>query len=361
MSAYAMFLGESLPIILEFRPTHTTINNEMKQFPNDSENSTHGNSHSPKLNLIPPETQPLMASTTVSLCSESNPKCQQITKQRQGAGVQNEKCSCSIESNKSNLGIAVTSANLDRKRFIALNNSSSRSGLSSIAIDEWEAVEYELSISLNGKQYTAKRSFPRIVRLRNELVKEVRTRRNNYPGHFPLIRSLITSPVDSKECAIDAEENSKDSDGSLIPELPPGLNDGNERQLLGPARRSLNNIQSSVTGFCPRLEEWLKSVSQLVNPQTSPSLTSFLAEPYPDEQGKMPKIFPRARRFLRRKSSLSSSTLSSISEDNVLDETSITENQNEEDNDELFSESQEILEDDDSDDSFSECDAFDDW
>jgi len=261
------------------------------------------------------------------------------------------------DESKNDLGIAVTSVNLDRKRFIAINSHSfnvKRPG----SLDQWEAVEYELSISFNGKQYTAKRSFPRILRLRRELVKELHTRRNNYSGHFGVIRSFMAHPADSYDQNYKCH---KDSDATLIPELPSGLcSDETPNERLGIAGRSLNMIQSSVTGNSPRLEEWLKLVFQRVKPETSPSLTSFLSEPV-EPKVPLPRIFPRARRLLRRSYRNSISTLSSISEDDVLDEMDRVNTETEFEVKEELSDNEddggEELDDDD--DSFSECDAFD--
>ena len=216
---------------------------------------------------------------------------------------------------ENDLSISVKSASLDRKKFIAAS-STSPSVKKAGGIDQWEAVQYELTIDLHGKKYTAKRSFPSIVRLRKELIKELRTRKNNYPGRFGVIRSFMTQPTGSDEGTVVTAD--MESEDSLIPELPPDLcsDDGADvGSSVGLAGRTLNMIQSTASGNCPRIEEWLKVVSKLVNPNTSPSLLSFLAEPLEPEEC-MPRLFPRARRFLRRRSNRHShSSLSSISEE----------------------------------------------
>jgi len=257
-----------------------------------------------------------------------------------------------LDEPENDIGIAVKSANLDRKRFIAANSSSSRIKRAG-SLDQWEAVEYELSISYDGKKYTAKRSFPRIRRLRHELVKEVETRRNNYPGTFGVIRSFVT-PLPSPDHTPD-DCSTESDESSVIPELPADLcsdDDMGSASPMGLAGRTLNMIQSSATGNCPRLEEWLTTVSKVINPNTSPSFRSFLAEPLEPEEC-LPRLFPRARRFLRRRRNRGSfGNLSSISEDDVVDAEELADIEIECSDDEPVVEDQE----DDDDDSYSEFD-----
>lgn len=258
-----------------------------------------------------------------------------------------------LDEEENDLGIAVKSANLDRKRFIAANSSSSRIKRAG-SLDQWEAVEYELSINYDGKKYTAKRSFPRIRRLRHELLREVETRKNNYPGKFGVIRSFV-SPLPASDHSTDDSSTESDED-SVIPELPADLcsDDGMDSESpMGLAGRTLNMIQSSATGNCPHLEEWLMRVSKVVHPNTSPSLRSFLAEPLEPEEC-LPRLFPRARRFLRRRRNRGSfGNLSSISEDDVVDAEERAKLEIECNDNDLPVEDQE---EDDDDDSYSEFD-----
>lgn len=340
MSAYAMFPGGSLPILSK-KPV-VPIND-----PKRSDLVTKPSS--PKSAVLLGNPVPQM-SPSPSFKKSDNASCNK----QQSAVPNKDRLNDFDNSSLNDLGIAVTSANLDRKRFIAMNGASSRIKQAG-SVENWEAMEYELSINCNGKKYTVFRSLPRIVRLRNELLKEIRTRRINYPGHFGVIRSFMTHPIDSK---YHVDDTDSDSDDSVIPELPARFCkeetiDG--ASSTGSGWRSLNNIQSSATDDCPRLEEWLKSVAKLVNPHTSPSLSDFLAEPLPKEEF-MPRLFPRARRFLRRRQNQrrrSFGNLSSISEDDVIETDEIA--QIEIDYDIKESLSQEY----DDDDSFSECDAYD--
>ena len=256
------------------------------------------------------------------------------------------------------VGISVTTASLDKKKFIAASSSNLSRSNSAGSIDQWEAVEYELSIKFNGETYKTNRSFPRIIQLRNDLVREVQMRRNRCPGHFGVIRSFMTHPsVENNE---KNNVNSNEDDESVIPELPEGLCNDDSSDDGSTGSRSLNMIQSSAIGDCPRIESWLKNVSSLVNPHTSPTLTNFLSErnELPEPQV-MPRLFPRARRFLRNRRHLRSScsSLSSICEETEVDEssrreTSIQSNEIETNYDEYF------IQDEDDEDSFSECDAF---
>lgn len=323
MSAYAMFPGELLPIL--------KVCNELshdKQLYCDTMKKG-DDSYSPP------------SSSEVQTCS------------------MHEKESAMSRSN--DVGITVTTASLDKKKFIAASSSNLSKSNSSGSIDQWEAVEYELSIKFNGETYKTNKSFPRIVQLRNDLVREVQMRRNRYPGHFGVIRSFMTHPsVD------DGGKNNKCNDednDSVIPELPEGLCNDDSSDDGSTGSRSLNMIQSSAIGDCPRIESWLKSVSSLVNPHTSPTLTDFLSERKElSEPQVMPRLFPRARRFLRnrRRSRNSCSSLSSICEETEVDVFSMKEISIEtyESDTEAKNNDENFMDDEDDEDSFSECDAF---
>lgn len=105
-----------------------------------------------------------------------------------------------------------------------------------------DALQFELSISSNGRNYTAVRSLPTIQRLRQELLNEVGQK--------------------------------GDGDCCKIPELP----DWKEDESKGVARRSFSFLHSCLRSYVPALEGWLRAVTAVV-PTDSPTLARFLVEP----------------------------------------------------------------------------------
>lgn len=95
-----------------------------------------------------------------------------------------------------------------------------------------EALKFELSISFNGRSYTALRSIPSFEELRRDLLEEV------------------------------------DED---IPELR------FEESVQG---YSFSFLQGILQSYVPVVERWLREVTKRVSPTASPSLRSFLWEPF---------------------------------------------------------------------------------
>lgn len=216
-------------------------------------------------------------------------------------------------------GIAIKSMNVDTKKYVtSISSTRSHSPLKSkrnhvgkkLGDDcVADALQVELTITLKGRKYEASRSFPRIRRLRHELVKEIRTRRNNHPGHFGLVRSFIFNPQQH----------------DVIPELPEGLSDDNSShsndentgetcshdrdQSYGFVGKSVSVIQDSLMdNYGPKIDFWFQMVTKLVDPETSPSLASFLEEDeeiikkYGVKQSELLKSKYRHSRRLRRRS-----------------------------------------------------------
>ena len=95
-----------------------------------------------------------------------------------------------------------------------------------------EALKFELSISFNGRKYTALRSLPSLEELRRDLLEEI---------------------------------------NEDIPELP------FEESVHG---HSFSFLQGIVQSYVPIVERWLREVTRRVSPSASPSLRSFLWEPH---------------------------------------------------------------------------------
>jgi len=184
------------------------------------------------------------------------------------------------------IDIAVKSANVNCKRYIAATSENRRSS-SSVSTSSakstndsssWEeAVDFEISITFNGYTYTRSRSFPRIVRLRNEIAKEISSRKKkNSNARFPVIRSLVNDATNT--CITSGYY------GQQKTYKPQHLTDDSTtvitNSLCDVMGLSLTMMQLALNGrSCPAIETWLQSVSsELVDPHASPSLTDFLKE-----------------------------------------------------------------------------------
>lgn len=141
-----------------------------------------------------------------------------------------------------------------------------------------DAITFTLSICLNGRKYMATRAFPTFVKLRNDLLLELRKhkgpnvrfsryaihRGTNNPDHFH----------EHKEC--------EPGEGQVvIPELPIG--DSNKVVgVMNMAGRGFRGLQDIVCTYCPPMEMWIQNVASLV--PSSPTLANFLWEPIHGEE-----------------------------------------------------------------------------
>lgn len=99
-----------------------------------------------------------------------------------------------------------------------------------------DALKFELSISFNGRKYTAVRSLPSLEELRQDLMEEV----NEYIPELRLDQSMV---------------------------------------LLQQGGYSFSFLQNVLQSCIPTVERWLYQVTQRISPARSPSLRSFLWEP----------------------------------------------------------------------------------
>lgn len=248
-----------------------------------------------------------------------------------------------------NYGISVKAAKVDRRRFIERFISRARKFRSEAQarIDAGvmikEDVYFDLSITFNGHTYTRRRTFPRVVRLRNEIVRELHIRRQNKSRRFGVLRMLFESDVKNHH------EEEHDAD---IPELPAvmGVESDAPASNLGIAGLSLHLLQSALMyKFCPAMELWLKSISNLVNPETSPSFKEFL-----DEGNAVVGDTCNERKFAKRPKRESCARLCSIREDGPFEE-KYTNNFDKDSSCDSNNAGMDECEND----NFSECDAFD--
>jgi hypothetical protein len=170
-----------------------------------------------------------------------------------------------VISKEAKFGIAVKEAKLDPVRLVQSITGTSRPQTSqcSKGNSHEDAIEFELSISFNGRKYTAMRSMLTIVQLRNDLVREMNFRK----------QWLHTRRHHS--------QNDKDEDGDTIqiPEIPPMTDEEGSGGFVG---RGFTMLHAVLSSYCPSMERWLRSVTAIV-PQDSESLTNFLWEPLSKE------------------------------------------------------------------------------
>lgn len=152
------------------------------------------------------------------------------------------------------------------------------------------AIEFELSITFQGRKYNATRAFPTFVKLRNDLVRELNhlnegdCRRNkrhsvgggtkNNPVHVDLKdNGTSTAPIQNNNGKAMKE-------GVSVPELPrvspESLGHGGYA-LSGVARSGFALLQATAQHYCPEMEHWMRQV--IVAFPCSQSLSSFLWEP----------------------------------------------------------------------------------
>ena len=158
-------------------------------------------------------------------------------------------------------------------------------GINSDNGDDPSAIEFELSITFQGRKYNATRAFPTFVKLREDLQKEM----NNNNDRQHRSRRNCSSVSRSKSPQLDSDctdtaavhNTEKDDEGSVsVPELPrvspENLGHGGYA-LSGVARSGFALLQATAQHYCPEMENWLASVVQAF--PCSQVLSSFLWEP----------------------------------------------------------------------------------
>ena len=192
-------------------------------------------------------------------------------------------------------------------------SSSSPSGPPSPALPlHDDAIEFELSITHAGRNYTAMRTLNRLVKLRDELAKELKDR----------ARPPLSRRRNSVNC------RSQPPPVIVIPELPPtdpsssGGSPSHGGSPMNTMRGSFTAMHASLRSYGPAVETWLKNLVTdiLPDPESSPSLTAFLWEPLSSNSpkssttGSSSKSHRRLSPEHRNGSSKSFCTLDSIDE-----------------------------------------------
>lgn len=155
-----------------------------------------------------------------------------------------------------------------------------------------EAINFEFSISFNGREYSATRTLPRILQFRTDLIEEFRARRMWRERRRKRKQSVPPPMTKVRDLSDDEEED------ELIPELPRLSEDA------AGGGRGFTMLNALLRSYGPALEHWMMKVMDIV-PHDSQCLTQFLWEPVSGNAAMMGRKFERRR---------SSSTLLAIQE-----------------------------------------------
>jgi hypothetical protein len=150
-----------------------------------------------------------------------------------------------------------------------------------------EAIEFELSISFNGRKYNATRTMQCIVQLRNDLIWEMKTRKQwihsqcrGGGGKTPPPQNTTKNTTRSSSSSSLSTAARRKDDAFDIPEIPP-LAGEHENKGSGFVGRGFSMLHAMATSYVPVMESWLRNVLTIV-PQDSECLINFLWEPMND-------------------------------------------------------------------------------
>mmetsp|Transcript_14343 Transcript_14343/g.29683 ORF Transcript_14343/g.29683 Transcript_14343/m.29683 type:complete len:380 (+) Transcript_14343:205-1344(+) len=147
------------------------------------------------------------------------------------------------------------------------------------------AIEFELSITFNGRKYTAKRTMQTIMQLRDDLIREMNRRRQWLTEKQDLSESALLKLSHGRRRFNDSNakhsSSNKDNNQSYavqIPEIPPFTKDHHHSGDTGFVGKGFTMLHAMVKSYVPVMESWLKSVMEVV-PQDSECFMNFLWEP----------------------------------------------------------------------------------
>ena len=156
-------------------------------------------------------------------------------------------------------------------------------GSSSDNGDDPSAIEFELSITFQGRKYNATRAFPTFVKLREDLLSEMN---NNNDRHYHRSnrRNCSSTGGGGKSHLFDSQCSTGNTDKTVqkeVPELPrvspESLGHGGYASMSGVARSGFALLQATAQHYCPEMEHWMRQVIDTF--PCSQSLSSFLWEP----------------------------------------------------------------------------------
>lgn len=207
-----------------------------------------------------------------------------------------------------------------------------------------EATKFVLSIVHNGRRYTATRTLPSIMELRNGLVREMEQHQQNGASSEGNNDDDDTATVESSKGSWSGgSEESLSSSSNIIPELPsltegsnetasstpsPSTNRGSTSQCSPYVSHNTTTSVSSkenracgftvmhayVKAYCAPLQFWLRAILKVV-PMDSPTLTKFLWEPHNEKSASIVSSHRSKKKYgIRRNASTHSMGLNSIQE-----------------------------------------------
>jgi hypothetical protein len=158
-----------------------------------------------------------------------------------------------------------------------------------------EAIEFELSITFQGRKYTAKRTMQCMIKLRDDLIREMNARRQWLTRQMPPLHSSTANDQATNSNNSNHYTHSPPLHTIEIPEIPPlNLSGGNEQHQshsnpsshhsfgmiggIGFVGRGFTMLHAMVASYVPVMDRWLKNVMAVV-PQDSECLLNFLWEP----------------------------------------------------------------------------------
>lgn len=144
-----------------------------------------------------------------------------------------------------------------------------------------EAIEFELSISFNGRKYTATRTLQCIMQLRDDLIREMNARSQWLQIRQAASDSFSTVETRSESHEIGYRTNTQGQIRIEIPEIP-AMTCEESSGSSGFVGRGFTMLHAMATSYVPVMERWLRNVMVIV-PQDSECLTNFLWEPLSNE------------------------------------------------------------------------------
>jgi hypothetical protein len=148
-------------------------------------------------------------------------------------------------------------------------------------------IQFELSISLNGRKYTATRTLECIIQLRNDLIREMKYRRQWLINNNNRVQSLHHQQMQvvSTSDHVGLDEKDRDTlEHIQIPEIPPMTTDDETRGSSGGFMgRGFTMLHAILSMYRPAMEGWLRNIIAVV-PQDSECLMNFLWEPLSKEE-----------------------------------------------------------------------------
>jgi len=163
--------------------------------------------------------------------------------------------------------------------------SKSKSSKSKTHTDD-DALQFNIGVTLNGRNYTVIRALPSFVKLRRDVMAEISDLRMgttttthpqqpNKSGCCSESETIPDLPIGHTRSSHSSHSstgtNHDHNDNGIFDDL-----EGRARAVAGFAGRGFSRLQAALCTLCPEMEEWLRAVAMLC--PASPSLANFLWE-----------------------------------------------------------------------------------